>query len=127
MKLNPDVSPENFSEINIEDTPLYDLYENEHKDSKGQTVGTEDEEPPVLATGFDIEFPTPEADNNYVNTSIMVLRGIKLARGRIIGRNRDADGNPTVRANANPILNTLEYQVEFGDEEVSELTENVIA
>ena len=50
-----------------------------------------------------------------------------FACGRVIGRKRDAYGNPTGRSNPNPILDTQEYQVEFGDGEVSELTANVIA
>ena len=39
MKLGLDVPPENFPEINLEDTPFYDLYEDYHKDSKGQPAG----------------------------------------------------------------------------------------
>ena len=45
----------------------------------------------------------------------------------MIGRKREVDGNPTGRANPNSILDTQEYQVQFGDGEVSKLTENVIA
>ena len=32
VKLGPDVPPDDFPEINLEDTPLYDLYEDDHKD-----------------------------------------------------------------------------------------------
>ena len=105
---------------------MYDLYEVDHKDSKGHTVGPEDEEPPTLATWIDTEVPTLESGDIYVYTSIMLPRGNNFARGRVIFRKRGADGNPTGRANANPILDTREYQVDFGDVEVSELTENVI-
>jgi len=50
-----------------------------------------------------------------------------LARGRVTKRKRDLDDNVVGRANANPILDTREYVVEFDDGEVSELTANVIA
>ena len=126
-KLGPDVSPYYLPEINIEDTPLYDSYKDYHKDSKGHPVGPEDEYPPTSATGLNTEVPTPEADDNYVNTSIMLPIGSNFYRGRVIGRKTDADGNPTGRANANPIIDTREYQVDFRNGEVSELTANVIA
>jgi len=50
-----------------------------------------------------------------------------LARGRVTKRKRDLDENVVDHANANPILDTREYLVEFDDGEVSELTANVIA
>ena len=56
----------------------------------------------------------------------MLPIGSNFARGRVIGLKRYADGNPTGIANANPILDTLEYQVDFRDGKFSELTENVI-
>ena len=127
VKLGPDFSPDDFSEINLEDTSLYDFYEDDHYDSKGQLVGPKDEEPPTQAIGIDTEVLTPEADNNYVDTSIMLLIGSNFAHVRLIGRKSDVDGNPTGRAKENPILDTQEYQVELGYGEVSELTTNVIA
>ena len=56
----------------------------------------------------------------------MLPIGSNFARGWVIGLKRYADGNPTGIANANPILDTLEYQVDFRDGKFSELTENVI-
>ena len=106
VKLGPYVSPDDLTDINIEDTPLYDLYEDDQKYSKGQPVRLEDKEPPTPETGIDTEVPTPEDDDNYVNTSIMLPRGNKFSRGRVIVSKRYADGNPTGRANANPILDT---------------------
>ena len=126
VKLVPDVSPDDLPEINLEYTPLYDLYEDAHMDSKGQPVGPEDEEPPTAATGLDTEVTTPESDDNYVNNSIMLPRGSKFSRGRVIGWKRDTYGKLTVRANTNPILDSREYQAEFSDGEVSELTANGI-
>ena len=84
-------------------------------------------EDPAIATGLDREVPTPEANNNYVNASVILPRGNSYARGKVVGRKRDAYGNGVGRTYENPILDTREYQVDFDDGEVSKLTENVIA
>ena len=58
---------------------------------------------------------------------ILFPRGDAMARGRVISRKRDANGNPTGRQHDNPILNTRIYNVQFDDGEISELAANVIA
>jgi hypothetical protein len=70
---------------------------------------------------------TPETGDNYVNAEISISKGGSLARGRVTSRKRDADGNPTGRANDNPVLDTRVYNVEFDDGDVTELTANMIA
>ena len=50
-----------------------------------------------------------------------------MVKGRVKSRKRDADGNLTGRADANPILDTREYIVEFDDGDEAELTANLIA
>ena len=57
----------------------------------------------------------------------MLPRGSTLARGRVIERKRDHEGNFIGRSNANPILDTREYKVKFEDGDVTELTANAIA
>ena len=57
----------------------------------------------------------------------MLPRGRKFSRGRVIGWKRNVDNNLTGGAHANPILDTQEYQVDFVNGEVSEMTANVIA
>ena len=42
MKIGPYVSTDDLPDINIVDTTLYDLNEDEQKDSNGQLVGPED-------------------------------------------------------------------------------------
>ena len=37
--------------------------------------------------------PTPELHDNYVGAQLMLPRGGALARGRVIGRKRDLEGN----------------------------------
>ena len=71
--------------------------------------------------------PTPEAGRNYVNVNIMLPQGDSIARGRFINHKRSAEGNPMGNANANPIIDSREYEVQFKDGEVTELAANIIA
>ena len=73
------------------------------------------------------EEPTPEAGDHYVHADVMLPRGNTFARGRVIGRKRDHEGNVVSRANDNPVLDTRQYNVEFEDGDVIELTANIIA
>ena len=128
-RYGPDASPDDFPDMNLQDTPNWDLYD----DGIDDMPAAPDQEdapmfvPSVHPTGLDKQVPTPEANDNLVNTSIMLPRGDKESRGRVVSRKRDADGQPIGRANTNPILDTREYLIEFDDGEVTELTANVIA
>ena len=70
---------------------------------------------------------TPEIGDNYLSAEISIPRGGNLVKGRVKSRKRDADGNPIGRADANPILDTREYIVEFEDGDKAKLTANLIA
>ena len=95
---------------------------------KGVLAGsTEDDEDHAMATGFDRGLPTPDVNDNYVNALVMFSRGNRYARGEVIRRKNDVDGNVVSRTNYNAILGTREYCVEFYDGEVSKLTENVFS
>ena len=50
-----------------------------------------------------------------------------MVRGEVFSRKRDVDDNPIGRENANPILDSHRYEVEFDDGEVTEITANSIA
>ena len=95
-------------------TPTYEYYDDDHQD------GTPDA-PPEQFT------PTPEIGDNYLNIELMLPRGGTLARGQVTERKRDHEGNVIGRSNANPILDTREYEVKFEDGDVTELTTNAIA
>ena len=56
----------------------------------------------------------------------MLPRGETSARGKVIARKRDADGNPVGRADTNPVKDSRTYEVQFPDGKVAELTGNVI-
>ncbi len=62
---------------------------------------------------------TPETGDGYLNAEI--------ARGRVVRRKRDADGNLTGRASSNLVLDTRTYEVEFDDGDVTKFTANMIA
>lgn len=75
----------------------------------------------------EVEEPTPEASDNYLNAELMLPRGSDEARGRVVARKRDAQGNVVGRASDNPILDSRLYLVEFDDGQQAELAANVIA
>ena len=58
---------------------------------------------------------------------LMLPRGVTLARGRVTERKRDHKGNVIGISNANPILDTREYEVKFEDGDVTALTANAIS
>ena len=76
--------------------------------------------------GLDRQVPTPELNNNYVNSSVMLSKGNDYSIGKAIKRKRNADGNAIGRMNNNLILDTREYPVDFDDGKISELKANVI-
>jgi hypothetical protein len=97
-----------------------------HACSGNGLTGDVDDEIPTSSLGIDVKLPMLEAGDNYVNASLMLPRGNLLAHGTVIGRKRDARGDPIGYANANPIMDSLIYRVEFDDGDICELTVNVI-
>ena len=142
-KFGPETSPDDFLDLNIPDTPEHNNFDD--VDYAGQDeewekrwctftgdgladglTGDADDKPPTPSLGVDGELPTPEADDNYVNASLMPPRGNTLVCGTVIGRKHDAQGNPIGNANTNPILDSRVYRVEFEGGNMCELTANVI-
>ena len=71
--------------------------------------------------------PTPDAaPDQYLNASEVLPQGDKFSLGKVIGSKHDSDGNPIVRAHEKPFLDTRQYEFEFVDGEITELTSNVI-
>ena len=50
-----------------------------------------------------------------------------MTRGHVLTWSYDANGNIMDRAHMNPILDTRTYQVEFTEEDATELTANVLS
>jgi hypothetical protein len=76
-----------------------------------------------------VEEDTPEEDNwdpesydQYISAQILLSKSgtDQEVLGTVIGRKRDAHGNPIGRAHSNPILDTRVYQVELPDGHVED-------
>jgi hypothetical protein len=68
-----------------------------------------------------------EAFDKLLAAEVMVPKGDALVAATVIGRKRDADGNPVGKAHNNPILDTRVYEVQFPDGHLEEYAANVIA
>ena len=79
-----DATTDNFTKINLEDTPYFELYEENNGD--GLTVVSYDEETNQHAIGIYHKIPTPEFSDNYVNDSVIFPRENSFTRGKVIGR-----------------------------------------
>ena len=65
--------------------------------------------------------------DGYITVQVLLPKGDEFKVGTVVRRKVDDRGNPTGRSNENPILDTREYDVEFGDGDVLEYSANVIA
>ena len=99
----------------MKENPTFEMY-HDNDDVKG----TPDEPPKELE-------PTPDLLTEiYLNASIIFPRGYNIDRGGVVPQRHDVNGNPILRENANPILDSRRYEVEFDNGEVTDLTTNVI-
>ena len=93
-KLGTDISPDKFTDVNLEDISLYEIYEENKTEAEVGLAGkTKGDEYPVMATGLYRKVPTPEVDDDYVNDSVMLPIGNSYAIGKVTGEKIDADGN----------------------------------
>lgn len=110
-----------------------------------RTVGFINEEIPLglmaydpdeddVAEPFDTEAAMPEADDydveafdKYLTAQVLLPHGDGMSRATVASRKRDTDGNPIGKANANPLLDTRIYEVQFDDGVVGEYAANLIA
>ncbi len=105
-KFGPETTPDDFPNLNIPDTPEHDNFND--VDYAGQDdkwvkcwhaftgdglvdglTSNADDEIPTPSLGVDVELPTPEAGDNYVNASLMLPPRNLLAHGTVIGRKCD--------------------------------------
>jgi hypothetical protein len=97
-------------------TPTFDCYE-------------DDEVPPSKMP--DIHDIKKEDDvdtyDQYVGAHVRVPIGNEIRSGKVIRRQRELDGTVRGRENANPMLDTRNYKIEFSDGRSDEYTSNVIA
>jgi hypothetical protein len=123
-KFGPETTLDDFPDLDIPDTPELNHFNDVDyagRDDKwvkrwraftgDGLTGDADVKIPSPSLGVDVELPTPEAGDNYANAPLMLPRGNSLARRTVIGRKRDARGDPIGNANANPIMDLRIYCV----------------
>ncbi len=69
----------------------------------------------------------PEFLDEYISAHVLLPKGDSYVKGQVISRKRNADGNVRGKANANPILDSRVYEVQFSDGHTKEYAANVIA
>jgi hypothetical protein len=111
-------SAELYASMNISTvahaSPVFD----EEEDDELQ--GTNKSE--VIDTSYD-----PDVMDTYITSQFLRPRGDDMKIGKVIKRSVDDNAIPKGKAHSNPILDSREYLVEFGDGEVLEYSANVIA
>jgi hypothetical protein len=97
-------------------TPTYDCYEDDEvSSSKMPDIDDIKEEHDV------------DTYDQYVGAHVRVPIGNEIRSGKVVRRNRQLDGTLRGRANANSMLDTITYEIEFPDGRSDEYTANVIA
>jgi hypothetical protein len=83
---------------------------------------------------YEPEADRPEMDDydeetldQLLSAEVVLPKGDYQFVGKVIGRKRDANGNPVGHANSNPILDTRVYEVEFPDGSVHDYAANILA
>jgi len=70
---------------------------------------------------------TDEAYDAYLGAELLVPSGDNFIIGWVTKQVRGVDGNPVGIRNNNPLLDTRQYEVQFGDGSIQEYTTNLIA
>ena len=95
------------------ETPEYELYADDFEGTK-EHISDDDE-------------VTPEDEDTYIGAEVQLPHGEVMQAAKVKARVRNEFGEPVGTKNANPILDTRSYQVEFPDGEVAVYSANVIA
>jgi hypothetical protein len=97
-------------------TPTYDCYEDDEvSPSKMPYIDDIKEEHDV------------DTYDQYIGAHVRVPIGDDIRSGKVVRRKRELDGTIRGRANANSMLDTRTYEIEFPDDRSDEYTANVIA
>ena len=70
---------------------------------------------------------TPEMYDALISAEVLLPKGDVLLPAKVLGRKRDAAGNPIGVAHSNPILDTRIYDVQFPDGHTESYAANMIA
>jgi hypothetical protein len=88
----------------------------------------DDEVPPSKMPDIDDIKKEHDVDTyaQYVGACVRVPIGNEIKSGKFLRRKRELDGTLRGRANANPMLDTRNYEIQFPDGRSDEYTANVI-
>jgi hypothetical protein len=118
MKFGPAMNKDDFQDDpDYADfvTPTYDCYEDDEvSPSKMLYIDDIKEEHDV------------DTYDHYVGAHIRVPIGDEIRSGEVVWRKRELDGTLRGRANANSMLDTRTYEIEFPDGRSDEYTANLI-
>jgi hypothetical protein len=115
QKLGKSTHPDDI-ESDVVETPVFERDEDDHDGEVKQAPDQDDEEE-----------ATPEETGDYLGAEVLLPLGDKMVKGRVRGRRRDREGSLHGLRNANPILDTRTYEVEFPNGEAVEYAANIIA
>ncbi len=80
-----------------------------------------------MAMNLTLIMATHEIGDNYLSVEVLIPQGGTMTKGCVKSLKRDADSNPIGLANANPILDTRKYVVEFNYGDETTVHANLIA
>ena len=95
-------------------TPEYKLYEDDHEGGHQHADDAED-------------LVTEERGDKYIGAEVSLPKNGQLRTGKVIRRQCNDCGDLIGKANQNPILDMLSYQVQFPDGEIASYAANLIA
>jgi hypothetical protein len=98
-------------------TPTYDCYEDDEVSYFKMPYIDDTKEENDVDTSYD----------QYVGSHVRLPIGNEIRYGKVVRRKRELDGTARGRVNANSMLDTRTYEIEFPDSRSDEYTANVIA
>jgi len=108
-------------DVHWEKSPTYDPDED---DGEPQDPDETKKPMPDLEEADEIQH---EAYDRYITARVCVPKGGDMSYGTVMNRKRRSDGDLMGRSNANPILDTSIYEVEFDDGSTEAYSANIIA
>lgn len=83
------------------------------------------DEDPIHLNGSAV-FEQPITDH-WINSELMLPQGDSMVSAKVVGRSKDEDGVVRGSYHMNPMLNTINYDVQFPDGVIREYSANIIA
>jgi hypothetical protein len=110
--LGPVSTDDDFSEDSESTTPTYDSYDDDQGDKPKMPE----------ADTF-----TVDAFDKYIGAQLRMPLNDMMTEAKVVGRVKDASGNPVGVSHANPLQDTRVYEVKFPDGTMAEYGANLIA